>query len=156
MNTLKKLERTLKELGESPKIKLVEGKKDKKVLESFGVSNIKLIHSGSLVNLADRLREPEVILLTDFDRRGNMLAERLEELFNDNGTRIDLSYRNELRLLTGLNTFEELVSKHNELLHKFGDLRDPKKIKRRCLHGKNLHRYSKIRSLRKRGDRRVS
>lgn len=145
MKTFEKLERVLEELKESPSTKVVEGKNDKKALEFFGIDNIKTIH-GPLPEFADSLKESgkDIIILTDFDRRGRMTAERLDELLKNDGVTVDLSYRREIRGLARIQTFEELVPRYNEL---------KEKSIRGAYYGKNLYRYSKIRSPRKRGNR---
>jgi 5S rRNA maturation endonuclease (ribonuclease M5) len=127
---LKALEKLLSELAEDGRPKIVEGKKDKKALEEYGISNIVTIH-GPLEEVASRI-ENEAILLTDFDKRGRMLAQRLCELLRDDGVRVDLEYRAQLRHLAGMIEMEELVSRHQSL-------------KRGVIHGKDLHRYSKVR-----------
>lgn len=142
MKTLEKLERVFEELRENPHTKIVEGKKDKKALESLGISGVRTIH-GPLTDFADKLRESEgrIILLTDFDRRGRLIADRLCELLKNDGVKVDLEYRREIRGLARIRTFEELVPRYNELREK---------TIRGAYNGKNLHRYGKIRSPRKR------
>ena len=99
---------------------------------------------------AERCTFKEIILLTDFDRRGELLKKRLVELCKNDGIEVNLSFRKELRRLTGLNTIEELVSKYEELLE-----RENKKYKGE-FYGNNLYRYSEIRSSCKSGNRRDS
>lgn len=151
MNKLERLERTLGELKESSSLKLVEGKRDKKALEAFGIDKIRIIH-GPLPDLVDKLRETEkeIILLTDFDRRGELIKKRLVELCENDGIEVDLSYRRELRRLTGLNTIEELASKYENILEKMN------KKRKGDFHGKDLYRYSKICGSCRSGNRRDS
>jgi len=151
MNKLERLDRALEELKKSPYLKLVEGKRDKKALEAFGIDKIRTIH-GSLSSLVDKLRETEdeIILLTDFDRRGELLKKRITELCKNDGIEVNLSHRKELRRLTGLNTIEELVSKYEEFLE-----RENKKHKG-DFYGKNIHRHSEICSSCRSGNRRDS
>jgi 5S rRNA maturation endonuclease (ribonuclease M5) len=113
MNDFEKLDRLLNELKEDPRPKLVEGIKDKRALESFGIKNIFTIH-GTLADTACKIKG-EVILLTDFDRRGRILTKRFIELFENEGISVNLRYRAELRTLARINETEELPKKYREL-----------------------------------------
>jgi 5S rRNA maturation endonuclease (ribonuclease M5) len=62
MSKLEDLERLLAELADDERLKLVEGKRDKLALEYFGVKNIRLVHTGALREVAERIKEDEVIL----------------------------------------------------------------------------------------------
>ncbi len=134
MNSVERLERTMTELKESTTTKLVEGKNDKKALEFFGIDNVQTL-TGSMVEVAESLRgNKEVIILTDYDRRGDSLAERLCELLNEEGIRCNMDFRKEIRFLTGIRTFEDLVPKYEKMKEYKG-----------VNYGENLHRHSKIR-----------
>ncbi|NHI94068.1 MAG: hypothetical protein EAX96_16380 [Candidatus Lokiarchaeota archaeon] len=81
-------------------ILVIEGKKDKKKLQMIGINrNIVEIGQKSLVNFIEIL--PEVngfIILTDFDRKGETMAKRLNELLRVKNVEINLDYRNKLKL----------------------------------------------------------
>lgn len=140
MNSLEKLDRLLSELREDQRKKIVEGKKDREALAYFGITDVVLI-KGPLGDFCNRL-EGDVILLTDFDRKGKLLTKRLLELFQDVGINADIKYRAELRKLAKINETEELVVKYQEI-ESGSDF-----------YGKNLHRHGEIRSPRRCGDRR--
>jgi 5S rRNA maturation endonuclease (ribonuclease M5) len=138
MNSVERLERTLTELKESTTTKLVEGKNDRKALEYFGIGNVRTLNS-SLVKVAESLQgSKEVIILTDYDRRGELLTKRLCELLSEEGIRCNLDFRKDIRFLTGIKTFEDLVPKYEKMKEYKG-----------VNHGKNLRRYGKIRRSRK-------
>ena len=111
---LEELSRLLSELKEDGRVKVVEGERDKKALEYFGITNIKMIHGSSLAKLAGSVKG-DVILLTDFDRTGGMLTKRLCELFKNESIHVDLDYRREIRRYSKINEIEELVAKYNKL-----------------------------------------
>ena len=115
MNKLERLEKVLQELREDPQPKLVEGKNDKKNLEALNIQNIRLIHNSSLQKTVEETEEKRVIILTDFDRRGELLLKRLTELFKNEGIEVNKEYREKLKKLTGLRTFEELVPRYNKI-----------------------------------------
>jgi 5S rRNA maturation endonuclease (ribonuclease M5) len=111
---LEALEGLLQELREDPRPKLVEGEKDKKALERLGIRNIVLIQPVSLAKVAGEVGS-DVILLTDYDRRGELMAQRLAELLHNEGVRVDVSYRRELRQLTGIRQVEEITKKYEDM-----------------------------------------
>ena len=115
MNKLERLERTLQELREDPHPKLVEGKNDRKNLEALNIQNVRLIQNSSLQRTVETTKEDEVIILTDFDRRGEMILKRLKELFKNEGIETNTKYRKEIRRLTGIRTFEELVPRYHDI-----------------------------------------
>jgi len=108
------LKRVLSELKEDPRPKIVEGEKDKKALEYFGIKNIKMLHGKPLSRLAGDI-EGGAILLVDFDRTGRQLAKRLSELLKNESVNADLNYRRDLRRYARINNIEELVVKYNYL-----------------------------------------
>ncbi len=131
------LNRLLSELKEDERVKIVEGIKDKRALEYFGITNIRMVHGNSLPQLTSSIKQ-DAILLVDFDRTGRTIAKRIAELLKNESIHVDLNYRRDLRRYAKINEIEELVVKYNELLEKFGGNEN----------GKNLHRHGKIRSLR--------
>lgn len=115
MTKLERFEALMSELAGEPFPVVVEGKNDKKALESFGVKNTVLIHTGTLQKLAETTTAKKVILMTDYDRRGEILKNTLSELFKNEGITVDLEYRKRIRRLTGFTSVEELPSKYEEL-----------------------------------------
>jgi 5S rRNA maturation endonuclease (ribonuclease M5) len=132
MNNFEKLERLLTELKEDQRIKVVEGRKDYDALSYFGIKNIEMLNGRPLQEIASLGKD--VILLMDYDRKGEELTRRLAELFRNESAKTDLSYRKELGRITGIKKIEELVKKYEELE---GDN-----------NGKNLCGYRKICNLR--------
>ena len=139
------LNKVLNELREDDRVKIVEGIKDKRALEYFGITNIRMGHGNSLPKLTSSIRQ-DAILLVDFDRTGKILNRRIAELLKNESIHVDLNYRRDLRRYAKINEIEELVVRYNELLEKFGGNGN----------GKNLHRHSKIHGLRSLRDRRGS
>lgn len=85
---------------------LVEGEKDRRALVRLGLTSpIALVHQGQrLPALAQRLtdRYSRAVVLTDWDRKGGQLAERLTELLGGAGVAIDRDVRQRLaRVLRG-------------------------------------------------------
>ncbi len=57
---------------------IVEGVKDKKVLESIGFRHIIMLNPKGLAECVNGIEEEEVVVLTDFDKKGEELAKKLE------------------------------------------------------------------------------
>ncbi|MEE9322951.1 MAG: toprim domain-containing protein [Candidatus Aenigmarchaeota archaeon] len=75
-----KLERVLRELED--KLTIVEGKNDKKALKSLGVKNIIAINGKPLYEVAEIVSKSkrEIVILTDFDKKGREIEKRLKNL----------------------------------------------------------------------------
>ena len=142
-DNLEKLDKILGELREDKRIKIVEGEKDKRALAHFGIGNIKMIHGKSLARLTGGIKQ-DVIMLTDYDRTGGLLARKTADLLKNESVHVDMNYRRELRRYAKIKYIEELVVKYDKLLEKI----------RRNSDGKNLHRYGKVCNLRSLRDRR--
>ncbi len=79
---------------------IVEGKKDVDALKAFGFENVHAIHQNS-VPLRERVeqimafvgRKDRVCILTDFDRRGKILYEKIKPIFQELGAHLDSSFR---------------------------------------------------------------
>ena len=94
----------LKIFGEQGIPVLIEGQKDEKALKELGVNGnfIKVSGSGlKLFEIAEIAAQsaPRVIILTDFDRKGNELAKRLSEDIQSLGSHPDLRLR---RIIMGI------------------------------------------------------
>lgn len=135
MDDFEKLEKTLEELRQDSRLKLVEGIKDKRSLENFGIKNIRTIR-GPLSAVAENLPR-EAILLTDYDKRGKTTLKRMQELCENEGIRADTDYWKKLRQTARLTKIEELEKKYEELRKEHEGVNN----------GKNLHRHGKIRCL---------
>ena len=87
----------LKIFGEQGIPVLIEGQKDEKALKELGVNGnfIKVSGSGlKLFEIAEiAAQSARVVILTDFDRKGNELAKRLSEDIQSLGSHPDLRLR---------------------------------------------------------------
>ncbi len=84
---------------------LIEGKKDEEALKKLGIEGniIKVSGSGlKLFEVAERAVESssEVIILTDFDKQGNILAKKLSNDIQSLGSHPDLNIRKNLMNIT--------------------------------------------------------
>lgn len=84
---------------------LIEGKKDEEALNQLGIQGniIKVSGSGlKLFEVAEMAVESssEVIILTDFDKKGTMLAKKLSKDIQSLGSHPDLNIRKSLMNIT--------------------------------------------------------
>lgn len=83
---------------------VVEGMRDAKALARLGIrANVVTLSKGlSLFAFCERLSRSwrEVVVLTDWDRKGGQLARRLKEAFEANETRVVNEVRMQLVILT--------------------------------------------------------
>ncbi|RLI97735.1 MAG: hypothetical protein DRP00_03620, partial [Candidatus Aenigmatarchaeota archaeon] len=68
---------------------IVEGKKDREVLEKLGFKNVVEISGKSLSEILKEIKKDSVILLTDFDSEGEKLAKRLYNFLKIYGIKVD-------------------------------------------------------------------
>jgi 5S rRNA maturation endonuclease (ribonuclease M5) len=103
---LERIEELLSELSEYSgrgAIIIVEGKRDILSLKRLGIDgNFELATRHSLFNFAERIAQlgSEAVILTDWDRRGNLLAIKLSGYFESFGLKPELEIRNKLRLIS--------------------------------------------------------
>ena len=103
---LERIEELLSELTEYSKrgaIIIVEGKRDILSLKRLGIEgNFELATRQSLFNFSEKIAGlgSEVVILTDWDRRGELLATKLSEYFESFGLKPELQIRNKLRLIS--------------------------------------------------------
>ncbi len=99
---------------------IVEGKRDVESLEKLGVEGTFIVIAKTPIYLiADELIRKgikEVILLTDFDRRGRMLAKAIVEEFRYRGIKVNTKIRQEIFIYTnsGIRDIESLFSYVNK------------------------------------------
>ena len=93
------------------KIVLVEGKKDKAALESFGVTNIVSIKK-PIYALVEQIQSSgkECIILVDLDKEGRKLYSRFKAQLSQFGVKLDDSFREflfktKLRQIEGINHY---------------------------------------------------
>lgn len=103
---LERIEELLSELSEYSgrgAIIIVEGRRDILSLKRLGIEgSFELATRHSLFNFSEKIAElgREVIILTDWDRRGDLLAVKLSEYFKNFGLRPELQIRNKLKLIS--------------------------------------------------------
>lgn len=103
---LERVEELLLELSEHSEkgaVIIVEGKRDILSMKRLGIDgSFELATRHSLFNFAERIAKMgcEVIILTDWDRRGDILATKLSEYFGNFGIKPELQIRNKLKLIT--------------------------------------------------------
>lgn len=102
---LERIEELLSEISEYAEkgaIIIVEGKRDILSLKKLGIEgNFELATRYSLFNLSERIAQlgSEVVILTDWDRRGDLLATKLSGYFESFGLNPELEIRNKLRFI---------------------------------------------------------
>jgi 5S rRNA maturation endonuclease (ribonuclease M5) len=93
----------LSEYSERGAIIIVEGKRDILSLKRLGIEcNFELATRYSLFNFSEKIAQlgSEVVILTDWDRRGDILALKLSGYFQSFGLKPELEIRNKLRLIS--------------------------------------------------------
>ena len=108
-----KLEEIIKELD--GKLIVVEGKKDEKALKSLGLKDIIAISGRPLYEITEVAlnTKKEVVILTDFDKKGRQIEKKLRSLLQKHGKQPNLRLRWKVMDL-GKNKIED-----------FGDLHTP-------------------------------
>jgi 5S rRNA maturation endonuclease (ribonuclease M5) len=78
---VEKLYEIIDELKE--KLVIVEGKKDKKALNRLGLKNIIAIGGKPVYHIVEKhsKQSKEIVILTDFDKKGNQLNLKLKNMF---------------------------------------------------------------------------
>ena len=81
---------------------LVEGKKDERTLRQLGINGIIVHLSGqSLFETAERMVNfRKVIILTDFDKRGEKIARQISKYLEEQGTYPIMTYRTKILSIT--------------------------------------------------------
>lgn len=77
---------------------IVEGKRDKEVLCSLGFKKILTINKG-LYETAEKIKENEVLILTDFDKEGREIAKKLNLFLQSLGYKVDKENRRKIGLM---------------------------------------------------------
>ena len=84
----------------SDHVLLVEGKKDREALDALGIGGdvFQVQSGGGPVAAADyvRVHGGKAVILTDWDRRGNTLADGLQSMLEGNSSDVDTQIRREL------------------------------------------------------------
>ena len=92
---------------------IVEGKKDKKALQNFGIKNIIELNKKPIFEIIENIsnNNEKCIILTDLDKQGKELYGKLNSGLQQRGVKIDNNFRNflfkntKLRQIEGLETY---------------------------------------------------
>ncbi len=107
---MKAIEKFISRLKKSNKLIVVEGKKDKKALETFGIRNIHKLKGPIYKNIEEISdKNKEVVILTDLDPEGRKLFSRLNSRLQERGIKVDNSFREFLFKETKLRQIEGLT-----------------------------------------------
>lgn len=94
---LEEWKRKLREASQNRAV-LVEGKRDRMVLQRYGVRNIFTLEGKRLTDLPDLLEGfGEVVLLLDLDRHGERIKAKVGEILKKQGYILIEDFREELR-----------------------------------------------------------
>lgn len=109
MNFIKDLDDWILKLKKSKKLILVEGKKDKRSLELFGIDNIITINK-PLFEMVEIISSKcrECIILTDLDFEGKKIYSYIRRNLERNGIKIDRKFREFLFKNTKIRNIEGL------------------------------------------------
>jgi len=103
---LERLEELLSELSEYAEkgaVIIVEGKKDVLSLKKLGIEgHFELATQHPLLNFSEKIasQNRDIVVLTDWDRRGDLLASKLTEYFGNLCINPELQIRHKLKLIT--------------------------------------------------------
>ncbi len=101
------LEDWFESLSKTSKLIIVEGKKDKEVLQRLGRKNI-ITLSNSLFSTLDKIDAKEVIILTDLDKEGKKFYSITKKNLQRKGVKIDNKFREFLFNKTEISHIEGL------------------------------------------------
>ncbi|MFA5382763.1 MAG: toprim domain-containing protein [Candidatus Micrarchaeia archaeon] len=99
---------------------IVEGKKDKIALNKIGLIKVNTLQ-GDYKRIVEKLKEKnvqKVFILTDFDRRGDELAEKLKGELTAQAIDFDLEKRKRLGAILNIKFWEEADTKLEQFLEK--------------------------------------
>ncbi len=139
------MNRIIEELKDA--LVVVEGKRDEKALKSLGVKDIITIDGKPLYEVAEILSrsKKDIVILTDFDRKGREMRNKLRNLLQRRGKHPNSKLRGKIMSL-GRNKIED-----------FGNLDIRSSLKEVDVYVKTCTKFNKIRdksgNRRKRGNR---
>ena len=105
------------------KLGIVEGKNDKKALKSLGVKNIIAINGRPLYEVAEVASKSkrEIVILTDFDRKGREIEKRLKTLLQRHKKHPNSKLRGKIMSL-GKNKIEDFGNLNSPSPHSFKEV----------------------------------
>lgn len=83
------IEEEIEKLKKSRLLILVEGVRDKSALETLGLTNIVTLHGRPLYEVAESIKEKEIVLLMDLDSEGRKLYGILNNIFSKTGIKVN-------------------------------------------------------------------
>lgn len=111
----KDLQRLMEEMGSM--VVMVEGKKDSEAIQRYVEGVIEVSGRTKIAcERAARSGAKEVAVLTDFDERGNELAEELNSELKSNGVKPNLTIRKRMGKLLGITRIENFERRYREML----------------------------------------
>lgn len=110
------LEEWIEDLKNSNKLIVVEGKKDKKTLQNFGIKNIITV-SKPLYKIVEDIakKNKECVLLFDLDKEGKKLYSKIKHQLQKHKVKIDTKFREFLFKNTKLAHIEGLSTYLNKI-----------------------------------------
>jgi len=118
----KVLQKAIERLNQSQS--LVEGKRDKEALGRIGIDTNRIRTIGKIRETMEEFKRKEIseiIVLMDFDERGNELAEEIKGECDGLAMRADLETRKDLRYALGIRFFEDSYGNYLRLKKILGD-----------------------------------
>ena len=99
----------INELKATSSLILVEGQKDKQALESLEIKNILTVAKTPLYKIMEKIQHhKEIIILTDLDREGRVWYSKIYHLCQQQGIKVNKSFREFLFKETDLTQIEGL------------------------------------------------
>jgi len=96
---------------------IVEGRKDRDALKEFGFKKITVLNEfHGFYDMVTNINDNDVLVLTDFDPEGNDLANKITNMLQRFGKKVEVGYRRRLMVLfieNKINTIEGLVRLFN-------------------------------------------
>ena len=108
----------IERIKDSDKVVVVEGKEDKASLKRLGIVNVVQLNKRPLYKVVEELidKGEEVIILTDLDKKGKQLYNKLNHDLGRFGVKVDNRFRKFLFRFTQLRQIEGLDSYIGRLL----------------------------------------
>ena len=106
----------IEKIKESNILVIVEGKKDRKALEEYGITNIQELNK-PLTSIIDNISKTEsnCIILTDLDKKGKNLFGILKLGLEKQGVKINIDFRQFLFAKTKLRNIEGLTNHFKDI-----------------------------------------
>ena len=102
--------RDLENIKHNNYLVIVEGKKDKKALNEFGITNVVFLENRPLFEVIENVNYGDVVILTDLDVEGKKLFNKLRYHLQRKGVKLHNQirgtlFRSKLRHIEGLITY---------------------------------------------------